>query len=116
MPNTAKKTADFQELPMPVRSFAAGGMARYRIYTSAKECKEVEAETVVDAIRASGVEAPFRVEREIRGREVLVESKKFLQPPVATPGAAEAAPTTPTASAEAAPAAPAEAAPAAPAQ
>lgn len=73
-----KSQADFQELTLPVRTLNGTGKSRYRVYDTSAQCKEVEAETAVEAMKVSGVEAPIRIEREIHGREVLVDMKKLL--------------------------------------
>lgn len=69
----------FQPLPFPCRSFVGGGASHYRVYSSATEFVSVEAETAVEALKSSGVPTPLRIQREIRGREVLIDRKRMLE-------------------------------------
>src|SRR5262249_41439467 len=88
----------FQALPIPVRSFTGAGIAYYRVYDGG-QCKEVEAETAAEAMKASGLALAQRIEREIRSNELLVDLKKLLgdraKAIADAPPAADAAPVTP---------------------
>lgn len=50
----------------------------YRVYTGPVDYITISAVTAAEALKASGVEAPYRIVRDIPGREVLIDSKKLL--------------------------------------
>lgn len=70
---------DFEQLNIPVRSLEGSKLCRYRVYISRSQYKLVEAETAGDALRISGVEDPFRIYREVPGRQVLVDRKRLME-------------------------------------
>lgn len=71
-PGAVHSEASFQAMPFPVRAFGGLGNARYRIYVAPRQFKEVEAETAAEAIQKAGAPEVARIQRYIKGREVLV--------------------------------------------
>jgi hypothetical protein len=85
----------FAPLQVMKKKLASSDKSAYRVYKTASEFVTVEAETALEAFRASEVKNPVRIVREIRFMERmveqsgLVESAEFVQ--TGMPGVEQAA-------------------------
>jgi hypothetical protein len=96
-------TAAFEALPLPKTPFSlAEGL--YKIYKTRTEFIPVKAHSALEAIKNSGCENIYRVERDSLDKNYLLSAAKGSEMLLAKDQPAAAAPATPAAATEAAPA------------
>lgn len=70
---------EFHALPFPVRSFATQHAGRYRVYTDLHHFVTVEAETAAEALKASKVETPLFIKRDMPEQQTIIDIKRMLE-------------------------------------
>ena len=94
----AKPKEPFEELAMPRKDVPHLQSSRYRVYKNPKEFVTVEAISALEALQASGVKNPTRIERDLFQLASILELNSFGGDPQAdaqlndTPMAPAAAP------------------------
>lgn len=95
---------EFAPLSIIKKNLTDFNRCAYRVYKSPAEFVTVEAATALEAFRESGIKNPFRILRETRFMERLVDQNRFtatdelistgfvMEPPVAITGHQEAVP------------------------
>lgn len=85
---------EFAPLRMVKKNLTGFDRCVYRVYKSPSEFVSVEAATALEAFRESGIKNPFRIMRETRFMERLVDESRFSdkEDQVETGRAAEASP------------------------
>lgn len=90
----------FEALPIPRKDPSRTGNARYRVYKDADNFSLVVAETALEALKASGLEQAYRVERDSIDSVAVLDMKAWAAltemadkpAPAASPDAAAAPP------------------------
>ena len=68
---------EFSPLRIVKKNLAGSDQSIYRVYKSPTEFVSVEAATALEAFRESGIKNPYRIMRETRFMERLVDQGKF---------------------------------------
>lgn len=76
----------FEELHIP-RKQQPEAIGKYRVFSASGECIEVAGNTVLEALEASGVKDPVKVERALLSSMRIIERAVLASPPPQAPAA-----------------------------